>query len=305
MDHLLTELLFILYFGLNCIAAIGISAIDIFYLVKYYNPSDIPANWIIINIIVDNLYSIFILISLYKSEAMTEFYVVCYKLLGHTLLADRILGYVIAFSTGFLDSPFKILVLIHSILPFAIYAICILLFAIFVCMPSIISNKIVDYMRASGYFRQETVTPPNENNQGDVMTSVISVSVGNSQVIISDTFVMSNTPNEVVNKIMCVLNINEYNSKTISTTDLNTTCSVCYDDFIDQCEIIELPCKHVYHQSCIVKWLEIKLLCPLCRHNPTEPHVQKEAEEAKENKEIKAIQLDLDENQNLVEILIE
>jgi E3 ubiquitin-protein ligase RNF115/126 len=33
-------------------------------------------------------------------------------------------------------------------------------------------------------------------------------------------------------------------------------CAVCKDDLIVGEEVVQLPCKHVYHELCVKKWLE-------------------------------------------------
>ncbi|GMJ06415.1 hypothetical protein HRI_004310700 [Hibiscus trionum] len=46
-------------------------------------------------------------------------------------------------------------------------------------------------------------------------------------------------------------------------------CTVCLDDFLDGDDVASMPCGHVYHYGCIVKWLETSHMCPLCRfHMP-------------------------------------
>uniref|UniRef100_A0A0A0KYC0 RING-type E3 ubiquitin transferase n=1 Tax=Cucumis sativus TaxID=3659 RepID=A0A0A0KYC0_CUCSA len=52
-------------------------------------------------------------------------------------------------------------------------------------------------------------------------------------------------------------------------------CSVCLDELdCEKREVIRIPCGHVYHESCIFKWLNSSNSCPLCRssfplHNVT------------------------------------
>jgi len=48
----------------------------------------------------------------------------------------------------------------------------------------------------------------------------------------------------------------------------NLICVICQEDFSemkDNKEIIILPCGHVFHNECILKWLEQKNTCPLGR----------------------------------------
>ncbi|KMT09977.1 hypothetical protein BVRB_5g121930 [Beta vulgaris subsp. vulgaris] len=47
--------------------------------------------------------------------------------------------------------------------------------------------------------------------------------------------------------------------------DENSDCSICLERFELGEEVIKLPCLHVFHSNCIVRWLERILICPFCR----------------------------------------
>ncbi|PIA32755.1 hypothetical protein AQUCO_04400154v1, partial [Aquilegia coerulea] len=44
-------------------------------------------------------------------------------------------------------------------------------------------------------------------------------------------------------------------------------CIVCKDDFLTDEDIIVMPCatSHIFHENCIVKWLQGSHVCPFCR----------------------------------------
>ncbi|XP_016178620.1 E3 ubiquitin-protein ligase RING1-like [Arachis ipaensis] len=46
-------------------------------------------------------------------------------------------------------------------------------------------------------------------------------------------------------------------------------CSICLTEFDygdDAEQVSSMPCKHVYHQECLIQWLKTSHLCPLCRY---------------------------------------
>lgn len=47
--------------------------------------------------------------------------------------------------------------------------------------------------------------------------------------------------------------------------DMKLQCSVCWEDFQIDEVVRKLTCAHVYHESCIIPWLELHGTCPICR----------------------------------------
>ena len=51
--------------------------------------------------------------------------------------------------------------------------------------------------------------------------------------------------------------------KNIELTEFKD-CSICLNNETAE-KIMVAPCGHSFHEECMVKWLEIKLICPMCR----------------------------------------
>ena len=50
-------------------------------------------------------------------------------------------------------------------------------------------------------------------------------------------------------------------------TSKNWICSICLDDFDETKDIVYLDCQHIYHEDCIIEWINKDPSCPLCRTN--------------------------------------
>jgi hypothetical protein len=44
------------------------------------------------------------------------------------------------------------------------------------------------------------------------------------------------------------------------------SCPICSEDYTVTESVLRLPCTHVYHQNCVMPWLESKKTCPICRY---------------------------------------
>lgn len=42
-------------------------------------------------------------------------------------------------------------------------------------------------------------------------------------------------------------------------------CSICQEDFCGEQSVLKLPCRHAYHEGCVMRWLEGHTTCPVCR----------------------------------------
>ena len=52
---------------------------------------------------------------------------------------------------------------------------------------------------------------------------------------------------------------------TLAAVSAGQQCTVCHDDFVADAEVVQLPCRHCFHEHCILPWLEGHSTCPVCR----------------------------------------
>ncbi|XP_028323935.1 RING finger protein 122-like [Gouania willdenowi] len=45
---------------------------------------------------------------------------------------------------------------------------------------------------------------------------------------------------------------------------LGQTCAVCLEEFRSRDELGVCPCSHAFHKKCLLKWLEVRSVCPMC-----------------------------------------
>lgn len=86
-------------------------------------------------------------------------------------------------------------------------------------------------------------------------------------------YIMQNDPNrygnpptsksvlETLEKIV----VDEFNLDEIGKEGSCENCSVCKDNFEVNQIILKLPCKHIFHEECIMPWLKERNSCPTCR----------------------------------------
>jgi len=61
-------------------------------------------------------------------------------------------------------------------------------------------------------------------------------------------------------------------------------CAVCLQQFGAEDTLRAMPCAHAFHQDCILRWLRVNHVCPLCRHAlPTQQNEEEEEDDDSED----------------------
>ncbi|KAI3417661.1 RING-type domain-containing protein, partial [Psidium guajava] len=65
--------------------------------------------------------------------------------------------------------------------------------------------------------------------------------------------------------------------KSPSEGDVAELCSICLEEMKAlNVEVARMPCRHVFHHTCISRWLSTSHLCPLCRFPMPTDHVSQQ-----------------------------
>lgn len=57
---------------------------------------------------------------------------------------------------------------------------------------------------------------------------------------------------------------------------LNETCVICCSEM--KSGVLRTPCNHIFHNSCVKKWICVKATCPLCNKDLEQPSPDSESQ---------------------------
>lgn len=107
------------------------------------------------------------------------------------------------------------------------------------------------------------------------MTQLMEGAASNRPVPATDE-IMDNLPREVLEEGSEWLTRSYYPGSLIARSTLGALlekdCAVCKEQFSATAEdpleqvVITLPCKHPFHEGCILPWLKSSGTCPTCRY---------------------------------------
>ncbi|XP_009626395.1 E3 ubiquitin-protein ligase CIP8-like [Nicotiana tomentosiformis] len=108
--------------------------------------------------------------------------------------------------------------------------------------------------------------PHNRNKKILPMKVFITIAVNYSLEEPDDSFVLIHT-NTVQFKAIPAGNkyVEGLEKVRIEETELGRECVICMEKMEVGSEARKMPCSHVYHGNCLMNWLVVKRVCPLCR----------------------------------------
>lgn len=126
--------------------------------------------------------------------------------------------------------------------------------------------------------------------EGSLRLQAIMLELINARAATRSRTVVSSTSGLRTQDVILAIEIVPFNPETMSE---NQYCSICSDDFVSgshdccsnedrprcisddctdirdipvDCNVMKLPCGHIFHESCILPWLACHQTCPCCRH---------------------------------------
>lgn len=77
----------------------------------------------------------------------------------------------------------------------------------------------------------------------------------------SDSQNASTSSSQNLVKIIIVENTNKY-----FKNDKTDSCPICLEIMeINGDELASMECEHTFHKECIIQWLKVQSICPICR----------------------------------------
>ena len=113
------------------------------------------------------------------------------------------------------------------------------------------------------------LTDPN-NPLVQLISELINSEYENQEIENILNYVMNNDENKYGSPPAAKSEINKLKKYVLSEENLNkfgceNSCSVCKEDFVIGNKMMDLPCKHYFHEECLMPWLNQHDSCPICR----------------------------------------
>ncbi len=137
-----------------------------------------------------------------------------------------------------------------------------------------INGLILQYLR--NYLIERNIR--NLRNYNNYMNNII------NQLMINDTNNYGNPPaakKEIEKLKKCIIN-----DKQLKEFGIENSCAICKDEFKIGEKCLLMPCKHHFHENCLMPWLTKRNSCPVCRYElPTDDKDFEEMKKYKLNRE--------------------
>ena len=103
-----------------------------------------------------------------------------------------------------------------------------------------------------------------------LITNLINSEYENDEIENILNYIMNNDENKYGSPPAAKSEINKLKKYILSKENLNNfgcenSCSVCKEDFVIGNKMMDLPCKHYFHEECLMPWLNQHDSCPICR----------------------------------------
>ncbi|KAF9920876.1 hypothetical protein FBU30_009184 [Linnemannia zychae] len=85
--------------------------------------------------------------------------------------------------------------------------------------------------------------------------------------IISQLMELQNRQHGPVGATDEIINAIPHHTLTDEELEAKLECSVCKEEFTKSDTLLQLPCKHIFHEDCIKPWLKVSGTCPTCRYS--------------------------------------
>jgi E3 ubiquitin-protein ligase RNF115/126 len=124
--------------------------------------------------------------------------------------------------------------------------------------------------------QRQRVRPRTTSSLLDFIINIISGTQEENNMENIINYIMQNDPNRYGNPPASKVSIDSLEKIKVTKENMNSiinsgkkeenSCSVCKDIFELEQNIINMPCKHPFHDECLLPWLSSRNSCPTCRY---------------------------------------